>query len=343
MVLNSTAVLDAFLCALRLLAGAGVVGLGVLVLRRSGRPSPDAGPDDRAYLLYLLAAVLVALDVLSWPFFYLLLQSYVPEWEGVMCVYGVTRIGTGSVGPSRFLPGLLAALEAGKPAVVFAAGTWAVLYAVNRPTRTAPLTPRVLLAAVVLGLVSVLDAAAEGAYLLIPKKDDFLSAGCCTAALDGPTGPTGLLAGSALGSAPPLVLGGLFYAANAALCLALAVGRLRGAVPGFLGLTRLAIGAMAALAVSAVFLVDVAAPLLLRMPGHHCPYDLIPEAPGSVAAVAVYLLSSFCVGWAWVVGRFGTTPETAPFAGRQVGRLLGAALVATAASVSLVSVQLLLV
>src|SRR5262249_49616077 len=122
------------------------------------------------------------LNLLSWPLFYLLLQSYVPEWEGVMCIYGVTRIGAGSVGPARFLPPLVTALQAVKPALVFLSGAWFVLYLINRGTRTAPLTGRVHLLVLAAGLLGVADAAAEGAYLVIPKKEVFLSTGCCTAA-----------------------------------------------------------------------------------------------------------------------------------------------------------------
>ena len=57
----------------------------------------------------------VGLGLASWPLLYLLLQSYVPEWPDVMCIYGVTRVGAGSVGASRFLPGLVTALQVLKP------------------------------------------------------------------------------------------------------------------------------------------------------------------------------------------------------------------------------------
>src|SRR5947209_8905930 len=190
MILNTYAVLDVFLSLLRVALGLLVLWVGVSALwtwlRRPPGPEGRKELEDRGYLLFLLAGLLLALNVLSWPVFYLLLQSYVPEWgDSVMCIYGVTKIGLGSLGPSRFLPTLVTALQATKPILIFLSGAWFVLYLVNRRTHTAPLTGRVLLLLLVSGLLAVADAAAESAYLFIPKKEEFLSSGCCTEAFDG--------------------------------------------------------------------------------------------------------------------------------------------------------------
>ena len=81
--------------------------MGVLAWR-AGRlaatPDNRDAVETRSYLVFLVTILLVGLSVFSWPLLYLLLQSYVPEWPGVMCIYGVTRIGTGSLGVSRWLP-----------------------------------------------------------------------------------------------------------------------------------------------------------------------------------------------------------------------------------------------
>ena len=125
MILNPYAVLALALSLLRLAVALPVVGLGVRAWR-AGRVefATDArtGQEDRNYLLYLLGLLVLGLGLGSWPLLYLLLQSYVPEWPGVMCVYGVTRVGTGSPGPSRFLPPLLQFLQLAKPALVFGGG-----------------------------------------------------------------------------------------------------------------------------------------------------------------------------------------------------------------------------
>ena len=82
--------------------------------------------ERNAYLMMTLALVLLGLGLASWPLLYLLLQSYVPSWPGVMCIDGVTRIGTGSLGASRFLPGLLTALQVFKPLLMLMGGAWLV-------------------------------------------------------------------------------------------------------------------------------------------------------------------------------------------------------------------------
>ena len=96
MILNAYAVLNAFLALLRLLFGVLVVGIGTkawLQGRKSITPERRKALEDRGSLLFLMAFLLLGLNLVSWPLLYLLLQSYVPEWPGVMCIYGVTQIG----------------------------------------------------------------------------------------------------------------------------------------------------------------------------------------------------------------------------------------------------------
>jgi hypothetical protein len=80
-------------------------------------------------------------------------------------------------------------------------------------------------------------------------------------------------------------------------------------------MTPLLLGAAFAFAASGVFLVQVAAPILLHLPYHHCPYDLIPNAPEMVIAVALLFGGLMCVGWsavlAWL-GRAGETNQAVP-------------------------------
>jgi hypothetical protein len=344
MILNAYAVLDAFMSGLRLLLGFMVVWLAVSALRgwsRSLAVERKTDLEDRSYGLFLLAAVLLVLNIASWPLFYLLLQSYVPEWRGVMCIYGVTRIGTGSLGPSRFLPGLVTALQVLKPAMVFATGGWLVLYLLNRGTRTAPLMWRVLLAVMVLGLLAIVDAAAESAYLVIPKKEVFASAGCCSVAFDVSSRSSGLVSEALLGADYGPRLHRLYYGVNLGMCLALAAtlflprwrqSRAWLAVLGF--------GAVASLAVNLLFLIELAAPAILHLPDHHCPYDLFPDWPASVIAAGLFIVGCFGVGWACIAGWFGRCAETAPFLGSQIARMLRLALAGYTISLVMFSVEL---
>src|SRR5262249_32174237 len=187
MILNGYAVLDGFLAILRFGLGL-LVGFFALAARRTDRRRGDetiaSRQEERGTLLSLAAFALVGLVIVSWPVFYLLLQSYVPEWPGVMCIYGVTQIGTGSVGTARFLPDLLRAMQLLKPALMFAGGAWLVLHFLDGRTASAPLAGRALLVLLVVGVLATGDAIAEIAYLIIPKKEEFVTAGCCTQAFD---------------------------------------------------------------------------------------------------------------------------------------------------------------
>src|SRR5205807_1037141 len=104
-----------------------------------------------------------------------------------------TRIGAGSDGISRFLPGLLALVQLAKPALVFLSGAWFVLYLIDRRAATAPLARRMLPLLLALGLLAVLDAGAEAAYLAIPKAEESAPAGCCMLALHSASQPVAWL------------------------------------------------------------------------------------------------------------------------------------------------------
>src|SRR4051812_38551736 len=95
MIVNSYFVFLAFVGALRLVLAILVVVFGFrawLVARAADDPAERDRATGRDYLLFLLVLVLLGLSLASWPLLYLMLQSYVPEFQGVMCIYGVTRI-----------------------------------------------------------------------------------------------------------------------------------------------------------------------------------------------------------------------------------------------------------
>jgi hypothetical protein len=333
MILNGYAVLTVFVALIRL-------GLGGLLLAAALAGMRDRTQDEnRGTLTALVALVLVGLNLASWPLLYLLLQSYVPEWPGVMCVYGVTQIGEGSTGPARHLPELLLALQLTKPALVFAGGAWATLYLLNRRTRTAPLWGRLYALLVPLAALAAADAGAELAYVGIPKKEVFPTGGCCAATPEADA--TRFLPAGLTGDAVRPWVVAAFYGANLGLIAALA-NATRRREPGSARLALLLLGGGIALAATAVFLVDVAAPALLGLPYHHCPYDLIPHAPETVATVGLYATGVFALGWAGVVRWCGRDAETMPLLGPAVRGLLRASFWCYLAAVAMLSLELAL-
>jgi hypothetical protein len=341
MILNTYAVLLAFVAQLRFLLGLLVLGLAAQAWRAGVRLAPEErdAREERGYLVLLLAVVLVALNLVSWPLLYALLQSYVPQWPGVMCIYGVTRVGADSSGASGLLPGLLRLLQLAKPALVFAGGAWFVLYLLNRRTPTAPLLGRLFAGLLLLGALAVVDAGAELAYVVIPKKDALPPGGCCTSAFE--EGP-GLLPARWVEDSGRAVLYFLYYGGNLCLIVALAACTRPTGAPGPGRLAGLLLGGAAVLAASAVFLVEVAAPALLGLPYHHCPYDLIPEVPEAVVAVVLFLGGCFFLGWAGVARFLGRCPQTEPFLPGAVRGLLRLSLWGYLASLAMLSLELAL-
>jgi hypothetical protein len=345
MILNSYAVLDFFTCLLRFAFGLMILSLGTTAwckCRPGLTPEGRKALEDRCYLLFLAALVLLGLNLASWPLLYLLLQSYVPEWPGVMCIYGVTQIGAGSIGVSRFLPGLLGILQASKPALVVASGAWFAIYLINRRTRTAPLLRRLLGVLLAVGLLASADAALEAAYLIIPKKEEFLSAGCCTEVFDR-AGAAPTLLEMFGGDAVRLPLFVAYYGVNLGMLLTLGAYTRRGGEAWTTpSLVPLLLGAGLVFLVNSVFLIEVASPEVLHLPYHHCPYDLVPKAPEMVVGVALYAWGSFSVGWAFVLSWLANCEESRPFLWEAVRKVLIMSLLCYAGSLGMFSTELAL-
>jgi hypothetical protein len=317
MILNGYSVLALF-------AGAVELGLGVLVAtlavrawrarRRDagiaqGVPSPAHGA-----LLPLASGALLGVSLASWPLLYLLLASYVPQWRDVMCIQGVAKIGTGSLGAPGWLPTLVDVLQVTKPLLVFATGAWLVLHLVDRRTTTSPLAGRVLLAIALSGSIAAVDAAAQVAYVSIPKQEQSLSVGCCLATASPSESGIAARAGLAGSAARPrTALIATFYVASLALAAWTgSAGRRR---PGAPSPRRAASGplffaALAVLPVGVLFLRNVAAPAFLGIPDHTCSYCLVGSEPLGCLAIGLFLLGVLATAWSCVAARFADVPET---------------------------------
>ena len=217
---------------------------------------------------------------------------------------------------------------------------WFVLHLVNRQTRTASITAPVLVCLLAAGIVAAVDAATELAYLAIPKKEEFLAAGCCSAGIDRSHDARRLVPLPGLSSDMENRLPTVYYATNlGAAALLAAMVRFRLASTKWI--IPLACVAAATLFVNRAYLVEVAAPRLLHQPDHHCPYDLVEAAPASIAAVGLFVAGSFCTGWACCVRWVGRRSSTEYAATLDCG-LLALAALAYASSVLILSVVMAL-
>lgn len=343
--LNSLMIVEAFVAAVRLVLGAIVVIGGLLLLagrNRAARRGGEAGTSSRHTLLLAAAAVLAILAVASWPLLYATLQSLVPQWPAAMCLEGVMRLGTHSLGPSRYLPLLVRTTEALKPILVLLCGAWLVLWRLHQQSATGALAGRATAVLALVGAVAVADAAVEIAYVAIPKREDRLAAGCCSAAVQDRS-----LAAATRFSREP-VPANRWTAGHFSLSAALvfgAVGLRRTANTrrrGW-GLLGLAVATTAAVVAAAVFLSAVAAPWLMRLPHHRCVYCLFARVPETMAAALLFLSGGACVLWAAIAGTLGRIAATEAAADRMVARLLEVAAWLIAGSAVMLALELALV
>jgi hypothetical protein len=257
-----------------------------------------------------------------------------------MCIYGVTQIGTGSIGPARYLPGLLRTMQLLKPALVFAGGAWLVLHLLNERTPSGPLAGRAMLVLLAVGLLVVTDAVAEIAYLIIPKKEEFVTAGCCTQAFDGSERFSRFLPQALVGEPYRRWLNLAYFWLNGGTAVALFVALRLGWMRKWLGLLALLMAATVLL--NFLFLVETAAPTLLHLPLHHCPYDLLPQVPESTVTIGLFLLGSFAVGWACVAAWLGSHRETETLIPPVVAKLLSVGLFGYLGSLVMMVIELAL-
>jgi len=334
MILNGYAVVAGSVALLRFILGVSAAGAGLAALvrlRRASTPEARSEVEHRVYLLVLLGFVLLGLTLVSWPLLYAVLYSYIPQWPGAMCIYGVMQVGAGGTGSSRHLPDLIRAAQVGAPLALFLAGLFVSVYALHRHAETGRLLGVLVSLSALVGLSSILDAAAVGAYLAVPKREGSLASGCCT---------LGQVRGAPPGAGAPAEPSWLlpaYYGLSAVLLLALQACRLRRPADRWALMALLGLASLAAW-VGAAFLREVFAPRVLGLPFHQCAYDLVQGAPETLPAVALFAWGTFCVGWAAAVGWIG---KGLHHVGEQVATLLGSGAIGYLYSIVVVSSALL--
>ena len=153
MVVNKYSVLSLFMASL------GLALAGVLATTASwaawgihrGRGELDVSRAERSiHLATLVAVVCLAILLIGWPLLYAMLDSFVPEIPGAMCIYGVTKV----------MPVMNAVVQAAKTALIFVLGAWLLLESLRRQSGLPARRARGMLA---LALVAGLLALAHGA------------------------------------------------------------------------------------------------------------------------------------------------------------------------------------
>lgn len=331
MIINIFTIISLFIAAVSLVLGIFQAGVSLSLYRRWERIKTGEEKtrlEDFAYLVILIASVILMVRLLSWPLFYATLNSYVPEIQGAMCVAGVAQIKAGAAKFVQFI----------KPLVFFAIGGWLLLNMLDRSAKTGPLMKRKF---VLLSLVSIFvigDSVGEIIYLFNVKTTT--SVACCTTLFDIPSRTSAIIPKSIFGEEYGRLMTPIYYISNivviAFLVFLLRTGRdsVVALSAGFaLGLINVPLTGLCG--------VEKIAPTLMGLPYHHCLYCFPRNVSDGAIIMALFVIGTFSSGWALMLKMVGRSPETEMALRRYIKNLLWLALVGLLSSMAMVSVHLL--
>lgn len=269
--------------------------------------------EDRLYLVFWLGAVFLLLRLLLWPFFYLVLQSFVPEVEGTMCIFGVRNL----------LPRLTKGLELIKPLLFFLGLVWLILFRLERFARKGPGGRSMLVLLLICALIGLVESA--GSAVLWIRASAELAVSCCTTITDIPTRFTVWVPLALLGPQYTLPLWYIYFGLNTVVSLAaIRVWSLlqSGKEIGKIALPLLAVVALVNGVISTLAFIEVIAPRLMEMPFHHCIYCLVETLLDAPLILALFILGTFLLMAAAPVSRFASAWATPSALRRTLNSLL---------------------
>ncbi|KPK30912.1 MAG: hypothetical protein AMK69_02085, partial [Nitrospira bacterium SG8_3] len=301
--------------------------------RRASTVEERSEVEKRSHLVLLVAVVVLGIRLLNWPLFYATLQSFVPDIDGAMCIFGVTQV-------KRMLTGIS---EIIKPIAFFLVGAWLLIHILDQKTETSPLMGRKLFFLSATAVVVFAESLLDVVLMLQIAPGTLVS--CCTTVTDILDRPTRLVPQSTLGTGYTSILGYGYYVSNLLLILILAVfiwllrpksyPRWQRPVLGFLFLFAILNGGLFLLTQ-----IEVHAPKIMSLPYHHCLYCLWQYVPDSILMYLFFILGTSAVGWAFLSDLMGRSVETKNLLNKHIRRLYGFAVFCFGASMVMNTVHL---
>ncbi|UJS17483.1 MAG: hypothetical protein L3J17_00080 [Candidatus Jettenia sp.] len=294
--------------------------------------------EQKGYLIFLIACVAIAIRMLAWPWFYIMLLSFIPEIPGAMCMFGVTQI----------LPSTVTFLQIIKPFAFFIMGGWLLCYSVDKSASTAPLARKNLYFLLIVCGVLLIDSITDISYVLRMKP--LMSVSCCATFFDVPLRPSAMIPQAILGNNFQIILFILYYVINI-IIIALLFTTLRKKWQSWLSLSENSIFySQAAIAIINIPIVifsffEIIAPRLMQLPYHHCIYcfmgnGTVPDAP---IILGLFIIGTFAVGWMGILRFLCKNGEVQPITERLLVKINNLAAFCLLASLSMVTIHLIFI
>lgn len=289
MIINVYTFIMLFAAIVSLVIGAIILPLSYKLATNWGKCKNSETKDKlerTGYLVLLIACVIFAVRMASWPFFYLTLGSYVPEVPGAMCMFGVTQI----------LPYAVGFLQIIKPIGFFLMGGWFLLYYIDNQTKTSPLAVRKFAFLAVISTVLLADSIGDLYYFICMKP--LMTVSCCATFFDIPVRASAMIPRTILGGSYEKSLLPVYYITNFILISFLIYMLWRRIFRQVAIFIALGLGIINAFVVILSFF-EVIAPRLMQLPYHHCLYcfigsGLVPDAP---IVLGLFISGTYAIGW----------------------------------------------
>lgn len=337
MILNVFSITEIFvgLISLVLMAWGGSVSF-ILALRWRGASTAEERSEieDGSHLVLLVAAVLLVIRLFNWPLFYTTLQSFVPDIDGAMCIFGVTQV-------KRILTGIS---EIIKPFSFFLMGAWLLIHFLDQQTQTSPLMGRKLFFLSITAVVVVVESLID--VVLMFKIAPEVLVSCCTTVTDILNRPTRVVPKAALGQGYVAVLEYGYYISNTLLIFFLSICMWGMRRPSYIKWRRPVLGILFLYAIgnAALFLlaqIEVHSPKIMGLPFHHCLYCLWQYVPDTILMYLLFVLGTSAIGWAFLLDLVGRTGETMGALNKFLRLLYGFSIFCFAASIVMNTVHLI--
>jgi len=293
--------------------------------------------EQKGYLVFLLACVILSIRMIVWPWFYFMLQSFVSEVPGAMCMFGVTQI----------LPSTVTFLQIIKPIAFFIMGGWLLCYYVDKSTPTAPLARKNLFFLLIVCGVLLTDSITDAYYVIRMKP--LMAVSCCATFFDVPLRPSAMIPQAIFGRNFQKSLFIIFYLSNIILIILLFMSSSKRDVLR-LKYRRILLYSQGAIGIINIPVVLYAyienfAPRLMQLPYHHCIYcfmgrGIVPDAP---IMLGLFVIGTFAIGWMGILRIICRDKETQLLTERLVLKVNNLSAFCFLASLIMVTVHLILV